>query len=118
VETGNWDKDGYIKRIQLMRRVLDMNQTEFAAFVGLAYKKWNHYENGYPISRETAFILKEKIYWFSSDWLWHGDTRALSGGIMDQLRAAEAAERKGRFKIGKSLPISKVQKTFGKRPKK
>jgi transcriptional regulator with XRE-family HTH domain len=81
MELNGWDEEGYRRRIRLLRRVLGMNQTQFAAHVGIDYKKWNHYECGYPVSRETAFMLRQKIDWFSADWLWHGDTRALPGGI-------------------------------------
>jgi transcriptional regulator with XRE-family HTH domain len=95
----DFDKCDYIKRIQMLRRLHGMNQTEFAAFIGVPYKKWNHYERGYPVSRETAFILRRKItaFKFSTDWLWHGDTRGLAPGTLAQLQAFEKQDRKAQL---------------------
>jgi len=86
-----WDKDAYCHRLQQLRRLLGMTQTEFAKHVGIAYKKWHHYEQGYPISRESAWILHKTVPGFSTDWLWHGDTRALSQSWIIRLRELEKA---------------------------
>jgi transcriptional regulator with XRE-family HTH domain len=65
-------KEAYQRRLRMLRRIYGMNQTEFAKYVGITYKKWNHYERGYPVSRESAFILQQVLPGFSIDWLWFG----------------------------------------------
>jgi transcriptional regulator with XRE-family HTH domain len=67
-----FNKHAYQRRLKMLRRIYGMNQTEFARFVGIAYKKWNHYERGFPVSRESIFILHQKLRGFSADWLWFG----------------------------------------------
>lgn len=97
MDLSDWDKEAYCRRIKLMRGILGKNQTEFAKFVGIPYKAWHHYERGYPVSRETAFILRKKIDWFSTDWLWHGDMKAIAPGIASQLKELEKAAKKKRL---------------------
>jgi transcriptional regulator with XRE-family HTH domain len=110
-----WDIEGYCRRIRMLRRLRGMNQTQFAAFIGVPYKKWHHYERGYPVSRETAFVLHEKIEGFSTDWLWFGDLRAIAPGTLAQLQAFEAEERK-RLAPTKPLPRTVVRKRISKAP--
>jgi transcriptional regulator with XRE-family HTH domain len=109
----DWDVAGYCKRIRLLRRLHGMNQTQFAAFLEIPYKKWHHYERGYPVSRETAFVLHKKVEGFSTDWLWFGDTRAIAPGTLKQLQAFEAEERR-RLAPTKPLPRSEVRKRLSK----
>jgi transcriptional regulator with XRE-family HTH domain len=120
VDLTGFDVEGYRRRIRLLRKLLGMNQTEFVDHIGIAYKKWNHYERGYPVSRETAFRLREKIEWFSTDWLWHGDTRALSSGMLDRIQALEAEERAVRRRIRPTtpLPATEVRKRLNRTKKK
>ena len=114
----NFDSEAYRNRIRVLRRLVGMNQTQFADWLGIAYKKWNHYERGYPVSRETAFLLHRKIYWFSTDWLWHGDTKGLSAGTLEQIRAIEREERKHKpLQTSPPLPKTKVRKRLPKKPK-
>jgi transcriptional regulator with XRE-family HTH domain len=104
----HFDKDKYRERLRLLRRVLGMNQTEFAEFIGVGYKKWNHYESGYPVSRETAFLLHDKlrdVLPITIDWLWWGDTRGLAQGTVEQLNAQRERRGKGLQPAGPPRPI-------------
>jgi DNA-binding XRE family transcriptional regulator len=94
-----WDGDeaamvAYILRVRAMRRMVGMNQKEFTAHIGIPYKRWNHYENGFPMPREAAWVLYEKFRWWSSDWMYFGDESALSKNIRKALRAFINEERK------------------------
>src|SRR4051812_29350642 len=90
------DIEGYCRRIRLLRRIYKMNQTQFADFLELPYKKWNHYERGYLIPRETALVMRKKISGLSTDWLWEGDTRGLSPSLYSKVLEAEREEARER----------------------
>jgi transcriptional regulator with XRE-family HTH domain len=79
----------YRRRLKLLRKVYGENQTEFASRVGIAFKKWNHYERGYPLSREAAFILHEKIPGLDPSWLYWGYEGNLAVDLRDRIRKAE-----------------------------
>jgi hypothetical protein len=89
-----FDQNAYCRRLQLLRAVYRMNQTEFADFVGIDYKKWNHYERGYPIPRETAWVLLDKIDGFATDWLWFGLQKGLSEALATALLDVQRAPEK------------------------
>jgi transcriptional regulator with XRE-family HTH domain len=91
---GSFDVDDYRRRIRLLRKLFGENQTEFAARVGIPYKRWHHYERGYPIPRETAFILHDKVPGISTDWIWFGREGNLDAGLRDRLRKLERQEAK------------------------
>lgn len=85
----SFDTEGYRRRIRALRKLYDMNQTEFAAWTGIGYKKWNHYEQGYPIARESAWALRDKIIGISTDWIWFGDDIGVEEGLRLLLKQAE-----------------------------
>jgi DNA-binding XRE family transcriptional regulator len=87
-----FDAEAYRRRIRILRKIFDMNQTQFAQYIGVPFKKWNHYERGYPIPRETAFILREKIPDISIDWLWFGSTGGVSSAMLRQIRSLQKDE--------------------------
>lgn len=93
---GRFDEDEYRKRVRLVRIYHGMNQTEFARFLGFDYKQWNHYERGYPMPRQAAFILREKIPGLSIDWLWFGDEGHIETGFLKRLKMMDrAVSRRG-----------------------
>ena len=92
---GEFDTEAYIKRIRMIRKLCGhMSQTDFARYIDVAYKKWNHYERGYPIPRETAFKLYRKVPGISTDWIWFGDTSGLTVARLQQIEALEREETK------------------------
>ncbi len=57
----------------------------FAAFLGIPSSRWNNLENGFPLSKEVAFLLVRRISGLSLDWLWFGKTDGLSYRIGHRL---------------------------------
>ena len=72
-------KAGYKVRLAILKEITDADsQQAIASKLGIAMKRWNNYERGYPIPREIAFILREKLPGMSAEWLWFGDEGNLS----------------------------------------
>jgi transcriptional regulator with XRE-family HTH domain len=113
MQIDGFDAEGYRRRLRLLRRLHGMNQTKFAKFVGIPYKQWNHYERGYPISRETQFVLHFKLGSdFSVDWLFWGEVSKLTPDMAEQIRALEQQIHKR-----KPAPRPKVRKRISKTDK-
>lgn len=85
--------EDYKKRLQLLRAMFGETQEAFAARLGIPFKRWNQYERGYPLPRETAFIIRQKIATGIIEWIWFGDESQLSPNFRGRLRDAEASER-------------------------
>lgn len=89
-----FDTAAYRQRLQLLREIVSgENQQEFAERLGIPFKRWNNYERGYPVPRETAFILMDKIKGLSVEWIWFGMTGNLSADFERKIKAAEAQRR-------------------------
>lgn len=74
-------------------------QEAFAARLGIPFKRWNQYERGYPIPRETAWLIRQKIANNISDWVWFGDEKYLDPDFKARIKAAQDAEQdRARFK--------------------
>ena len=84
--------ENYRMRVRLLRKLYGMTQAEWATFTGIPYKKWNHYERGYPVSRESQVILRVKLG-ISIDWLCFNDPSGMTIGMLAHLRALEQEER-------------------------
>jgi hypothetical protein len=55
------------------------NQAAFARWLGIPINRWYHYENGYPLTRQMALLLRSKFgHGLSFDWLYFGDPGNLS----------------------------------------
>jgi len=109
-----FSKEDYRKRLRLLRLIYNMNQTQFASFIGIGYKRWSHYERGYPIPREAAWALRKRIPDFSTDWLWFDDTRALSPYFRQRLRDVERWESKEKLA---QRAAKRAAKSNGKLPR-
>lgn len=89
-----FDVAAYQRRLKLLREVVSgENQQDFAERLGIPFKRWNNYERGYPVPRETAFILMSRFPGISIEWLWFGMTGNLSQSYAERIKAAEQAER-------------------------
>jgi hypothetical protein len=100
-----FEKDEYRLRLKVLRKLFnDMNATEFSEFIGVPYKKWHHYERGYPIARETAFLMIQKR--IPVEWLWFGDYegQAERDWILAQLRELLRKEKQALKKGQKKHP--------------
>jgi transcriptional regulator with XRE-family HTH domain len=113
MQIDGFDAEGYRKRLRLLRRLRGgMNQTQFAEFLGIPYKQWNHYERGYPISRETQFILHAKLGAdFSADWLFWGEVTRLSPETLEKILSDHQEIMRKR---APRRPRAKVRKRIGK----
>ena len=78
-----YDKEGLARRTRAFRELHGLSQMEWAKFTGIPYKKWNHYERGYPLSREALFQLYSVMKGrntvkLSADWLYWGELYGLT----------------------------------------
>lgn len=90
---GRFNLEDYKERLRLLREIYaGDNQQEFAERIGIPFKRWNNYERGYPVPRETAFILMEELG-VSVEWLWYGMTGNLTKSFALKLEEAEKAKR-------------------------
>lgn len=100
--------EAYVRRLKLLREIISgENQIEFAERLGIPFKRWNNYERGYPVPRETAFALMEKFPGISVEWLWFGMTGNLSSSYLDKIKTAEKLEREER---DATVALDKAQK--------
>ena len=84
-----FDVVAYKQRLRLLREITSgANQTEFAARLGVAFKRWANYERGYPVPRETAFLIMEKFPGISVEWVWFGMMGNLSSYYREKIEAA------------------------------
>lgn len=116
MEISGFDKEGYCRRVRCLRAFLDMNQTEFCKFLDIDYKKWNHYERGYPLSRETVFKLYEKVREITPWWIWFGDTRGLDLTTLERLHQLEREDRLRRKGLDTGKPLKAAVKRLKKQP--
>jgi hypothetical protein len=79
VERTPTDIDEYVARIKLLREITSGDsQNHFADKIGIDMKRWNNFERGYPLPRDVAFLLVDKLPGMSVDWIWFGWTGNLS----------------------------------------
>lgn len=69
------------------------SQQEFADKIGIDMKRWNNYERGFPLPRDVAFLLWEKLD-LSIEWLWFGSERSLTADWKRKLKAAQRDREK------------------------
>jgi transcriptional regulator with XRE-family HTH domain len=89
-----FDVAEYQRRLKLLREIISgENQQDFAERLGIPFKRWNNYERGYPVPRETGFLIMQKFPGISVEWIWFGWPGNLSQYYRDRIKAAEANER-------------------------
>jgi hypothetical protein len=89
-----WDRAAYQRRLKLLREIISgENQQDFAERLGIPFKRWNNYERGYPVPRETAFALLQRFPGISVEWLWFGWEGNLSPSYIEKIKVAEKAEK-------------------------
>jgi transcriptional regulator with XRE-family HTH domain len=89
-----FDVEGYKRRLQLLRAMYGETQEAFARRLNIPFKRWNEYERGYPIPRETCFLIRQKIASGIIEWIWFGDESLISKQFSDRLREAERSKGK------------------------
>jgi hypothetical protein len=84
----------YRKRLRILREIVaGDSQQDFARKIGIELKRWNNYERGYPVPREVAFIIRERLPGMCVTWLWWGDTGNVTKHWLDKIEALENADR-------------------------
>lgn len=74
------------RRLRHLRKSLGYEYAStFARSLGIQDNRWNNLENGYPLSKEIAFLLVRKISGLSLDWLYYGKTDGLSERLGQRL---------------------------------
>jgi transcriptional regulator with XRE-family HTH domain len=107
----NFRRPEYIERLRLTREALGYEQQRtFAEALGIPFKRWNSYERGYPIPRETAWLL-EKTFGVSVEWLWWGKEGNMPKSLLKKIHSARVnsaellealeEERKARLRVDK-----------------
>ncbi|HEX3412847.1 MAG TPA: helix-turn-helix transcriptional regulator [Stellaceae bacterium] len=86
MSVAQWDgAEAYIDRLASLRVALGYDsQVTFAEALGISFKRWNSYERGYPIPRETAWLLQER-FGISADWLWWGKEGNMPAQLLKQI---------------------------------
>jgi hypothetical protein len=108
---------GYKARLRILKDIIDADsQQAIADKLGIEMKRWNNYERGYPIPREIAFLLREKLPGMSAEWLWFGDTGNLSPQFIKKIKEVQT-NGEARAKAIKELEEAekKLAKLGGKR---
>ena len=68
------------RRLRHLRKALGYQYgNAFARHLGIMDARWYNLENGYPLSKEIAFLLVQKVSGLSLNWLYFGRTDGLSG---------------------------------------
>jgi transcriptional regulator with XRE-family HTH domain len=91
-QVGLFNVEDYKRRLRLMRAMYGETQADFAKRVGVPFKRWNQYERGYPLPRDTAWLIRQKISTGILEWIWFGDETHLNPVFSNKLRAAEKTE--------------------------
>jgi transcriptional regulator with XRE-family HTH domain len=104
-DTQDFDKEAYLFRLRLLRLLYEENQVQFAKRLGIPFKRWNHYEHGFLISRETAFKLF-KQEGISPEWLWFGH----KNGFLNKAIAARLTKLERETRAREAL-LDKVKLT-------
>ena len=74
------------RRLRHLREALGYQHgNAFARHLGIMDARWYNLENGYPLSKEVAFLLVQKVSGLSLDWLYYGRTDGLSKGLDKKL---------------------------------
>lgn len=73
------------RRVRWLRMTLGFHESKiFADYLGVGRQRWNAFENGASLSKEVAFLLKERTR-VSLDWLWYGETEGLPPDLAERL---------------------------------
>ena len=74
------------RRLRHLRKSLGYEYANtFARYLGIQDNRWNNLENGYPLSKEIAFLLVRKVSGLDLNWLFLGRTDGLSRALAQRL---------------------------------
>lgn len=88
-EVNGFDTEAYRERLRLLREIIaGENQMQFAKRLDIPFKRWSNYERGYPVPRETAFLIVKAFPGMSVEWIWWGWEGNLSTDYKSKIAAA------------------------------
>lgn len=61
------------------------SSASFARFLGVTATRLNNVENGSPLARDLAMILRQKVPGLTTEWLWFGDPARLPYDLVQAL---------------------------------
>ena len=74
------------RRLRHLRKSLGYEYAStFARYLGIQDNRWTNLENGFPLSKEIAFLLIRKVSGLDFNWLFLGRTDGLSRGLAQRL---------------------------------
>lgn len=78
---------------QLRTRLGYSTVPAFTTFLQIEPKRWYNVESGFPLSKELAFILVQRIPGLTTDWLWFGKSDGLPIQLARRLGVFDPPER-------------------------
>jgi len=85
------------KRLKYLRIKLGYAKPgQFAKELGISPARWSNVENGYPVSRELAFLIKRRTG-VDLDWIYFGETFGLEYAMRQLL--ADGVAKPGHHSI-------------------
>jgi len=83
--------EGQPERLKRLREVLGYETSQaFATFLDISAQRYNHFENGKPLSREVAFRLVQRVPGLTLDWLYFGKAGGLPIELARELGELQA----------------------------
>ncbi len=75
------------ERLKRLREMLgfDTSASFATGFLHISAQRWNHFENGKPLSREIVFQLVRSVPGLTSDWLYFGNADGLPVALARRL---------------------------------
>jgi hypothetical protein len=96
--------DAVAARVKLLRRVVKpgMSIKDYAErFLRVGYTRYFNVENGGPLGRDLAGVIRRKVPRITTDWLYYKDTRGVHLELLQALsEAADAIERDDNAEAG------------------
>lgn len=91
----NETDEAVASRLRLLRRVMkpDANMKQYAeVFLKVSYTRYFNAENGSPLGRDLASLIRKKIPGITTDWLYYGDTCGVHLELLQALTEAAAED--------------------------
>ena len=97
------DNAAIARRLRILRHLVSGgghgSRAQFAARIGIEYKRWNNFERGFPLPRGMAIHLVRAIDGLTLDWIYLGRQDGMSMRLQRELeeagKAVTLSERRG-----------------------
>jgi hypothetical protein len=79
-------KDPVAQRLEQLRLALGyQTAAAFAGYLDISAQRWNNVEGGFPLSKDVAFKLVQKVPGLTLDWLYFGRADGLPVALARRL---------------------------------